>query len=449
MASCVLVTGLDAATNCSEMTSLFESAGTVVSSLVVSPAADGAPGAAFVYYAEPAAAAAAVEAFDSFPFAGTFLEVRKVEAAAAARVLAALAEAQGSVAGSAPPAPALPARQAVLAPESASAAATAAVQPAPMTAPVAGPAVAFTNGPAVPMPAALTPAFESTSGPATRAPSTAVSETIPEPPDFGGVDYNPADWQPPSDWQPAAVAPSPAAPAATSAAGWTSAAASRPKAQPQQRAPAPAGAGGQPPAAASAAGGPTAPEWEVDRRCRIYVQGLRAGCSTEDIKAYFSKFGQLLDCSLVPKQRIAFLTYAKGEHGEAAMKAANGCSVPRLSPSGAEPLRLEYRDLDKIRKHFHNKREDALDTPTTRIFIGYFPRNIKARDVRAEVERYGDVEEVMLGGGHDGGDLFCFVQFKRVQDAARAKAAIHGHTMPAVAGARQLISVFKEPRSGY
>ncbi len=91
------------------MTSLFESAGTVVSSLVVSPAADGAPAAGFVYYAEPGAAAAAIEAFDSFPFAA--LEVRKVETAAGARVLATLAEAQGSVAGSAPPAPAQPARK--------------------------------------------------------------------------------------------------------------------------------------------------------------------------------------------------------------------------------------------------------------------------------------------------------------------------------------------------
>lgn len=105
------VAGLDASTNCGEMTSLFESAGTVVSSLVVSPAADGARGAALIYFVEPGAAAAAVDTFDSFPFAGSFLEVRKVEAAAAARVLAALAEAQGSVAGAAPAAPAPPAPQ--------------------------------------------------------------------------------------------------------------------------------------------------------------------------------------------------------------------------------------------------------------------------------------------------------------------------------------------------
>ncbi|KAL4430542.1 hypothetical protein ABPG77_005782 [Micractinium sp. CCAP 211/92] len=421
------------------MTSLFESAGTVVSSLVVSPAADGAPAAGFVYYAEPGAAAAAIEAFDSFPFAGTFLEVRKVETAAGARVLATLAEAQGSVAGSAPPAPAQPARKAFQysVPETATAPATS--QAAPLVAPSASPAVAFASGPAVPMPAPLAPASDPASGPTVRAPFTAASESVPEPPKDGGSDYNPADWQPPSDWQPTAVAPPPAAPAATSAAGrWTSAAASRPKAQPQQREQA------QTSTSDIAAEGAKAPEWEVDRRCRIFVHGLRAGCRPEDLRAYFSKFGQLLDSSLVPKQRVAFLTYAKGEHGAAAMQAANGCSIAGLSSSGSEPLRLEFRNPVKLRQ-----RDDVVDTPTTRVFIGYFPPGTKAKDVRAEVERYGDLEELMVGGGNDGGDCFCFVRFKRVQDAARAKAAIHGHTMPAVAGTRHMIAVFKEPRRGY
>lgn len=38
---------------------------------------------------------------------------------------------------------------------------------------------------------------------------------------------------------------------------------------------------------------------------------------------------------------------------------------------------------------------------------------------------------------------------RRVQDSARAKAAIHGRTMPAITGARQLIAGFKEPRPGH
>ncbi|KAL4436986.1 hypothetical protein ABPG75_004125 [Micractinium tetrahymenae] len=449
MASCVLVEGLDASTNCGEMTSLLESAGTVVSALVVSPAADGAPGAALVYFAEPGAAAAAVDTFDSFPFAGRLLEVRKAETAAAARVLAALAEVQGSTAGAAPAAPAPPAPQAPPVPAPGPAAAALTAQPGALAAPAAAPAVGFTSGPTVPMPAPFTPSSEPTSAPASGGISAAPSQSIPEPPDFVGADYNPSDWLPPSDWQPSAstaAAATPAAPAAASAAGsWASAAPSRPQPQPQ-RAQLPAG---KPAAAAPATGGPKAPEWEVDRRCRIYITGLKAGCRGEDLKAYFSKFGQLVDSSVVPKQRIGFLTYAKGDYGQAAMEAVNGSSVPGLSPSGADPLRLEYRDLDKVRRHFSNKREDVLDTPTTRLFVGYFPRTTKPKDVRVELERYGDVVEVMLGGGDDGGDCYCFAQYKRVQDSARAKAAIHGHTMPSLAGARQLIAVFKEPRRGY
>jgi len=76
------------------MTSLFESAGTVIQAVTLSPAPSGAPGAALLYFAEPKAGAQAVEMFDSHPWAGCFLEVRQADTVAAARVLAALAEVQ-------------------------------------------------------------------------------------------------------------------------------------------------------------------------------------------------------------------------------------------------------------------------------------------------------------------------------------------------------------------
>ncbi len=165
-------------------------------------------------------------------------------------------------------------------PETATAPATS--QAAPLVAPSASPAVAFASGPAVPMPAPLAPASDPASGPTVRAPFTAASESVPEPPNVGGSDYNPADWQPPSDWQPTAVAPPPAAPAATSAAGrWTSAAASRPKAQPQQREQA------QPSTSDIAAEGAKAPEWEVGTVCGstllVYYCHLLAPCCQRQV----------------------------------------------------------------------------------------------------------------------------------------------------------------------
>ena len=57
--------------NCGEMTSIFGDAGTVVQAAVLSPSpADGSPASALVYFAEPKAAANAVDLFDSHPFAG-------------------------------------------------------------------------------------------------------------------------------------------------------------------------------------------------------------------------------------------------------------------------------------------------------------------------------------------------------------------------------------------
>lgn len=200
------------------------------------------------------------------------------------------------------------------------------------------------------------------------------------------------------------------------------------------------------PAYALAASEPAGPEWETDHRCRIYIMNLRLGCSAEDLQAYFSRFGRLVDTSVVPKQRIGFLTFARGQDGQAALDAVHNTSVPGLSPSGSEALRLEFRSLDKIKRHMEGKRSDVSDQPTTRVFIGYFPRATKRAAVAQELGRYGDIDEVMIGGGQDGGECFVFVQFRRVQDAARAKAAIHGHTLPSLAGGRQLIAAFKEPR---
>lgn len=44
------------------------------------------------------------------------------------------------------------------------------------------------------------------------------------------------------------------------------------------------------------------------------------------------RFGPLVDTSVVPKQRIGFLTFAKGDDGERCLEAVNGTSVraPRL-----------------------------------------------------------------------------------------------------------------------
>ncbi|EFN55703.1 hypothetical protein CHLNCDRAFT_133995 [Chlorella variabilis] len=408
MGSCaVLVDGIDAHTNCNELLALFSTAGTVMQAATISPAANGAPCTAILWFDTPASAASAVELFNDHPYAGTFLEVRPTDVGAATRALSALAEAQTTP-------PQAPAAQ-------------------PLTAPSAAPAVAFASGAAVPMPA---PFSVDASAPRPAAAPPPAPAALPEPPAFG--DYNPDDWLPPPDWQSPAPAPGPAAGTTTA---WARVATAAPAKAPP--------AGGQPAArkAQPAAGGaPMAPEWERDERCRIYIQNLKPGLSADDLRTSFSKFGPLVDTSVVPKQRIGFLTFAKGDDGERCLEAVNGTSVPGLSASGSEPLKLEFRNLNKIRRHLAKKRADVMEEPTTRVFIGYFPRNTKKEDVRTELSRYGELTELMLGGGEDGGELFCFVQFRRIQDAARAHRAIHSHTIPALAGSRQLIAAFKEPR---
>ena len=62
--------------------------------LTLSPALNGSPGGALIFFSEPAQAQLAVELFDSHPYAGTFLEVRLTDGAAATKLLAALVHVQ-------------------------------------------------------------------------------------------------------------------------------------------------------------------------------------------------------------------------------------------------------------------------------------------------------------------------------------------------------------------
>lgn len=86
--------GIDAHTNCNELLALFSTAGTVMQAATISPAANGAPCTAILWFDTPASAASAVELFNDHPYAGTFLEVRPTDVGAATRALSALAEAQ-------------------------------------------------------------------------------------------------------------------------------------------------------------------------------------------------------------------------------------------------------------------------------------------------------------------------------------------------------------------
>ena len=86
-----------------------------------------------------------------------------------------------------------------------------------------------------------------------------------------------------------------------------------------------------------------------------------------------------------------------------------------------------------------------LVDPTTRLFVGYFPRTTKKAAVKEHLSRFGELTDFALGGGEDGGDLHCFVQFRcecaRVWKASWATGGWAGglsgvltHRFAAVAG---------------
>ncbi|KAI7839332.1 hypothetical protein COHA_006923 [Chlorella ohadii] len=427
--NCVLVSGLDGTVHANEMRTLFESAGPVTQIVTLSPSAAGGEAAVLIWFASRGSAKEAADLFNDHPHAGAFLEVKLTDGAAATRALAALAEVQTAAPGSSAQAAAMPRTN-----SSSLTAATA-----------TGPAVTFPGGASVPMPAPFAGAPAAATQPAgSAAGSVSASRsgsTTPEPPVFGGPDFNPDEWAVPADWTPPAAAVAAAAPATAAK-----------------------------PAAGKAAAQPGVPVWETDNRCRIFITGLRPGCSADDLKSYFWCFGPLVDASVVPKQHIGFLTFAKPEDGETCLNTVHNTSVPGLSPSGPDVILCRSRnsmrsasapegdrpgtwkvnvvELHKIQRHITKtaQRPDVVPTPTTRVFIGYFPRSTKRRDVEIELQRYGELREVMLGGGTDGGELFCFVQFCRVQDAAAMYKAVHGHAIPTLAGGRKLVCAFKEPR---
>lgn len=85
------VHGVDTFVNGNEMAALFEAAGPIVQTVTLSPAAAD-PAAVLVFFATPAAAAQAIALFDGHFHAGTFLEVKPTDGAAAAAALAALVQ---------------------------------------------------------------------------------------------------------------------------------------------------------------------------------------------------------------------------------------------------------------------------------------------------------------------------------------------------------------------
>jgi hypothetical protein len=52
-----------------------------------------------------------------------------------------------------------------------------------------------------------------------------------------------------------------------------------------------------------------------------------------------SRFGPLADASSVPKQRIGFLTFARGDDGARCLEAVNGCTVRPPARSALSPPR--------------------------------------------------------------------------------------------------------------
>ena len=96
----VLVSGLDAGVRCSEISSLAAAGGPVLQTVCFTHS----PGecSAVVVFASLGAAAQAEELLDGLPHGGNFLEVRRCDAGAAARLLAALAELRGGPSSHAP-----------------------------------------------------------------------------------------------------------------------------------------------------------------------------------------------------------------------------------------------------------------------------------------------------------------------------------------------------------
>jgi len=181
---------------------------------------------------------------------------------------------------------------------------------------------------------------------------------------------------------------------------------------------------------------------------KIFVGSLPDGITDSDLRAEFSRFGDITDLFLKttcePGRQWAFISFASAEQAQSAKES---CDRLLTFPGSERPCEVT------IARHQGLFGKDAVDGPAPgagaivpatasyvhahvprhvapvpsavegpkKVFIGSLPDTITETTLRAEFSKYGQILDVFLKHGQESGRGWAFVTFASAEQAAYAK----------------------------
>lgn len=168
----------------------------------------------------------------------------------------------------------------------------------------------------------------------------------------------------------------------------------------------------------------------------IYVKNFPESWSDEELKAKFSKFGNITSLKALPnpadpKTKFAFICYGSPtdpsdkEYGiKAALEAVKQLNGEKLDENHTlyvkEALKKEEREIEKRKEMIRYKNSKKR----CNLYVKNFPPTTTAEELKQLFSQYGTIENIKLFP-QEGNALYAFVCFEKPEEAYQAKTTLH------------------------
>ena len=160
---------------------------------------------------------------------------------------------------------------------------------------------------------------------------------------------------------------------------------------------------------------------------KMFVGGLAWSTTTSKLKDYFSKFGEIMDCSVI------YDKVTENSKGFGFIKFRDPESVNNVIKS--RPHILDDKQIDpkpcttkEVQKE--KQRAELVQVAKFKIFVGGVAQTTTEEKIRQYFEKYGSVSDVLFAINKEDNKNkgFCFVTFDR-EDAATKAVEVHFHNI--------------------
>lgn len=160
---------------------------------------------------------------------------------------------------------------------------------------------------------------------------------------------------------------------------------------------------------------------------KMFVGGLAWSTTTPKLKSYFSKFGEVIDCSVI------YDKLTENSKGFGFVKFKDPESVDKVIKS--RPHILDDKQIDpkpcttkEVQKE--KQRAELVQVVKYKIFVGGVAQTTTEEKIRIYFEKYGTVTEVLFAVNKDDNKNkgFCFVTFD-TENAATKAVEVHFHNI--------------------